>query len=65
MASIHATRKDIEEAILQLKEDDQRRLVADIYNLLGISIDDLLLLRVAEPSFGFWNNPEDAVYDTF
>ena len=26
--------------------------------------NDLHLLKLAKPSFEFWNNPEDAVYDS-
>jgi hypothetical protein len=55
--------KEVEQAIRSLKIKDQRRLLKDLPKVLKISASDLGLLKVAESSFGFWDNPEDEVYD--
>ena len=49
--------------ISQLETDEQKKLLEDLPRLLKVSLDDLLLLKVAENSFDFWNNPEDSIYD--
>jgi len=56
--------QEIEHAIEQFPPEEQRQLLAELPHLLKISFVDLASLRLAEPSFEFWNNPDDAVYDT-
>ena len=56
--------EEIEDAIQQCAPEEQRRLLAALPTLLHISSDDLAWMKLAEPSFELWNNPDDAVYDT-
>ena len=53
----------VEKEISQLKTEEQKKLLEDLPRLLKVSLDDLLFLKIAEGSFGFWNNPEDNIYD--
>ena len=53
----------VEQEISQLETDEQKQLLEDLPHLLKVSLDDLLLLKAAENSFDFWNNPEDSSYD--
>ena len=55
--------KTIEEAISNADLAEQRKLLRDLPHLLKISRADLGLLKSAEKSFDFWNNPDDSVYD--
>jgi hypothetical protein len=55
--------KDIELAIKELDKASQQKLLQDLPKLLGISFDAMGWLKVAEPSFAFWDNEEDAIYD--
>lgn len=55
---------EIEEAIEHCAPEEQRQLLAELPHLLKRSSADLALLKAAEPSFQFWDNPDDAVYDT-
>ena len=51
-------------AIERSKPDEQRRLLARLPRLLGMYVDDLGWTKLAESSFRFWDNEDDAVYDT-
>ena len=53
----------VEQEISHLEKDKQKKLLENLPRLLKISLDDLLVLKVAENSFDFWNNPEDSIYD--
>lgn len=55
---------EIEEAILHLKKDEQLRLREKLPTILQLSANDFASLELAEPSFRFWDNPEDEVYDS-
>lgn len=55
--------KEIESAIEQLDKSEQKQLLLDLPRLLDISKDDMAWMKVAEPSFEFWDNEEDAIYD--
>ena len=55
--------KQIEEAIEHAPAVDQQRLLKDLPRLLHIPPNEFSLLKNAEPSFDFWNNPDDAQYD--
>ncbi|MBU1367347.1 MAG: hypothetical protein KJ711_06000 [Candidatus Omnitrophica bacterium] len=54
----------VEREICELKIEEQRKLLCDLPRLLRIPLDDILLLKAAENSFDFWNNPEDSIYDS-
>lgn len=55
--------KDLTDAIEHLNQQDQKILLSKLLSLQKISLDDLALLKVAESSFDFWDNPEDSIYD--
>ena len=55
---------DVEQAIEHFPLQEQQRLLAELPRLLKISSADLAYLKLAEPSFQFWENPDDAIYDT-
>ena len=55
--------EEIERAIAKASPARQRRLLKNLPRLLKIAKADLAFLKVAENSFDFWNNPEDAIYD--
>ncbi len=56
--------KDIESAILELSAEDKKQLLSALPKLMVFSMEELTLLKAAEKSFEFWNNPEDEVYDS-
>ena len=58
-----STVQEISQAIEHLNVRDQIRLLHDLPTHLKIQPDDVAWLKVAEPAFEFWNNPEDAIYD--
>jgi hypothetical protein len=58
-----STVAEINEAIEKLDVPDQVRLLQNLPQHLKIQPDDLAWPRLAESSFDFWNNPEDAIYD--
>ena len=53
----------IERAIEKSEPEDQRQLLVRLPRLIGIDIDTLALLKLAGPSFEFWNNEQDSIYD--
>lgn len=55
--------EEIESAIKELDRSSQQKLLTDLPQLLEFTQDSIALLKVAEPSFEFWDNSEDAVYD--
>ena len=55
--------KKIEDVIVKAKPEEQRQFLANLPHLLKFSYDDLFWMKAAEPSFDFWNNPDDIVYD--
>ena len=65
MPQLQISLRGIEKAILCLKKDDQLKLTTELPLILKLPADNLSLLKLAEPSFEFWENPEDAVYDSF
>ena len=58
-----STIQEIGEAIEQLDVREQVQLLRDLPAHLKIQPDDVGWLKAAEPTFEFWNNPEDAIYD--
>jgi len=64
MPQLQMSLKDIEEAILYLKKADQLKLTTELPIILKLPSDNLSILKLAEPSFEFWDNPEDSAYDS-
>jgi hypothetical protein len=58
-----STVEEIEKAIERLGVADQVRLLKELPEHLKIGPDDTAWLKLAEPAFEFWNNPDDAGYD--
>lgn len=54
---------EITDAIEKLDIKTQVALLRELPQHLKISPEDLAWARVAEGSFDFWDNPEDAIYD--
>ena len=59
-----STVTEISEAIERLSVKDQLHLLQLLPERLKISPEDLAWTKAAETSFEFWDNPEDAIYDT-
>lgn len=59
----NVTLTQIERAIESSKPEDQRRLLVRLPKLIGLDFDTLALLKLAGPSFEFWNNEQDSRYD--
>jgi hypothetical protein len=55
---------EISEAIEKLSVKDQLQLLQVLPDRLKISAEDMAWTRAAEPAFAFWDNPDDAIYDT-
>ena len=53
----------VEREISALQAEEQKQLLYDLPSLLKIALDDMFLLKMAEKSFDFWNNPGDKIYD--
>jgi hypothetical protein len=58
-----ATVEEIEQAVEKLEVKDQLRLVRELPARLKISVEDIGWLKLAERTFNFWDNPDDAIYD--
>lgn len=61
-----ASRWSVEEilgAVRDLSPDAQQEVLTRLPSVLSLSQDELAWLRLAEPAFQFWDNPEDAAYD--
>ncbi len=56
--------KEVENAVEQFDQQEQQHLLSKLLSLMSIPLEDIALLKVAESSFDFWDNPEDAVYDS-
>jgi len=56
--------QDVEHAIEQFAPEEQQRLLMELPHLLKIPSADLASLKLAESSFAFWENLDDAIYDT-
>jgi hypothetical protein len=57
------TVSEISKAIEKLDVKDQVELLRTLPQHLKIPAEDLAWSQLAEPSFEFWNNPDDAIYD--
>jgi len=58
-----ATVEEIEQAVEKLEVKDQLRLVQELPSRLKIAVEDIGWLKLAERTFEFWDNPDDAIYD--
>jgi len=58
-----STLEQITGAIERLDLKEQFKLLQELPRHLRISADDIAWSRLAEPSFEFWDNPDDAIYD--
>jgi hypothetical protein len=58
------TLKTLEKAIQKLKPEEQRKFLRDLPALIRLPKEDWARLKAAENSFTFWDNSEDAVYDS-
>lgn len=56
--------KQAEEVITRSPPEVQQRFLAALPHLLHLEREDLALLKLAEPSFDFWNNTSDIIYDS-
>lgn len=54
---------EIEDEIKKLDRSTQQKLLKDLLQMLEAEQESVALLKVSEPSFDFWDNSEDAVYD--
>ena len=57
------TLEKVARTIEEAEPAEQQRLLTRLPHLLKIQPDDLALLKLADSSFDFWNNPDDTVYD--
>jgi hypothetical protein len=46
-----------------LSKEEQKELLRLLPKALDVTPEDLLWARLAESSFGSWDNPEDQIYD--
>ncbi len=58
-----STVAEISEAIGKLDVAEQIQLMQSLPQQLKISPEDIAWPKLAESSFDFWDNPEDAIYD--
>ena len=61
---MHLSLQDVEQAIGQFPAEEQRQLLAELPKILKLSGEELGYLKLADQSFRFWENPDDAIYDT-
>jgi hypothetical protein len=59
-----STVAEITNAIEQLSVKDQLQLLQSLPAHLKIPPEDLAWTKAAESSFAFWDNPDDAIYDS-
>lgn len=55
---------DITDAVEKLDVREQVQLLKELPRHLKISPDDAAWTKLAESAFDFWDNPDDAIYDT-
>lgn len=55
---------EIENAIKNLSDKDKQKLLRALPKLLNLPKESLAWLKLAEPSFAFWDNKEDDIYDS-
>jgi hypothetical protein len=58
-----STAAEIAEAIDRLDPKEQIKLLQCLPAHLKINLEDLGWSQLGESAFGFWDNPDDAIYD--
>jgi hypothetical protein len=58
-----ASLRRLEKELAGAPREEQRVFLMHLPQLLDLSSSDLVFLKHSEPSFTFWDNPDDAVYD--
>jgi hypothetical protein len=58
-----STVAEISDAIEKLDVREQIQLLQSLPQHLKVSPDDVAWAQLAEASFAFWENPDDAIYD--
>lgn len=56
--------KEVEAAVKSFNKEEQKYLPNDLPKLLYLSAEDINLLKLAEPSFKFWDNSDDSIDDS-
>lgn len=56
--------KEVEAAVKNFNKEEQKQLLNDLPKLLYLSAEEINLLKLAEPSFKFWENSDDSIYDS-
>jgi hypothetical protein len=59
-----STMAEITDAIEKLSPKDQIQLLHSLSVRLKITPEDVAWTKAAESSFAFWDNPDDAIYDS-
>lgn len=59
-----STVAEITQAVEKLDVREQLQLLKELPQHLKISPDDAAWAKLAESAFEFWENPDDAIYDT-
>ena len=54
---------DILNALRDLSPEARQEVLNRLPSVLALSSEEIARLRLAEPAFNFWDNPEDAAYD--
>ena len=49
--------------VRDLPPEARQEILGRLASMLDLPPEEVAWLRLAEPSFEFWDNPEDAVYD--
>jgi hypothetical protein len=49
--------------VQEFEAEEREQFLSLLPRLLGISLEDYGWLKLAESSFEFWDNEEDAIYD--
>ena len=63
MATQRWSVEDILSALRDLSPEARQEVLNRLPSGLALSSEEMARLRLAEPAFDFWDNPEDAAYD--
>ena len=55
--------EDILSALRDLSPEARQEVLNRLPSVLALPSEEMARLRLAEPAFDFWDNPEDAAYD--
>ena len=56
--------REVVEAIGHMDDGERAELISALPAVFRLSPDDFGWLKAAQPSFEFWDNDDDAIYDT-